>query len=166
MAQGETKALCESGKYYKKVGDGDDKIMLGEYAVVVNQDPDITVTVNGISAEVILGVKGFAIRETPEMYGDRLTEVMSLDVDRYFARREIARTDYELEEANYDLWQVAQIINHCRRGGGWPRNTSACSGFGVCPYFDLCTGGWKADDPLPNKYLVLSDVHPELQIKE
>ncbi len=44
----------------------------------------------------------------------------------------------------------------------WPRNTSSCNGFGTCPYFDLCTGGFIADGPLPDKFCQVNNVHPEL----
>ncbi len=165
LTQGDTKILIETGKYYKALdGKGKPKTLIGIYrADVVSDNGEIAqVIINGAQADIIPGEKSFAIKETLEMYGDRLNETMSRDTDYYFARKEIARTDYELEEANYELWQIAKILNECVQNNRWPRNTSCCIGFGTCCYFDLCTSEFTADCPLPDKFVQIDNVHPEL----
>jgi len=101
-------------------------------------------------------------RETPQMYGARLRKDMADRPDFYFARREIPRLQTDLQESDWDVWQTAKMIRECQKHNRWPRNTTACVGFGRCTYFDLCTDGF---DPgtVPHGFEKVDDVHPELQ---
>lgn len=101
--------------------------------------------------------------ETVDEWGTRLHAAITAEPDRYFARREIPRTDDDLAEARRDLWDMAQILHRCDVEGQWPRNSSACIGFGRCSYLDLCSTGWHpASGIVPDGFVRLADSHQEL----
>ena len=108
-------------------------------------------------------VKG--VRETPEQYADRLAADMADRPDFYFARREIPRLQADLDLAARELWAEQLILSHARRGGLWPRNTSACLRPYACEYLSLCTNGYDAADGVPDGF-ALSPAHPELNTGE
>ena len=113
---------------------------------------------------------GYTLRtrmETPEEYGERFTSDIVERPDYYFARREIPRLPSDIEEARFELWQWGKILRDCERYGRWPRNTSACNGFGRCACWDLCTGGFDpADGVVPEGWIQVGDVHQELLTEE
>jgi hypothetical protein len=103
-------------------------------------------------------------RQTPEEYGERLAADIGERPDWYFQRKEIPRLAVDLEEFDAELWMMQGMLRDCQRLGRWPRNTSACIGFGKCPYFQLCTQGWKPGQglDLPPGYVRTNELHPEL----
>ena len=58
----------------------------------------------------------------------------------FFVQKEIPRSDADLLEYMQDAWALSQQILYFRRQGLWPRNPSACTAFGTCEFFDLCSG--------------------------
>ena len=142
-------------------------IALGEYRGekfdVKVENEGARVWVNGEAVEMDHSGKLPVMRETPAMYGARLTKDIGDRPDFYYARREIPRIQADLDEARYDVWQTAKIIRECQKHNRWPRNTSVCIGFGRCPYFDLCTNGFDiAAGVVPEGFVQLTNVHPEL----
>jgi len=102
--------------------------------------------------------------ETPDEYGQRITEDMGKRPDFYFARREIPRLEDEIIEYQYELWQMAHIINDCKKYNRYPRNTDACIGIGTCEYFDACTGGYDINSGIPPKgFIKVDNIHAELE---
>ena len=110
--------------------------------------------------------KGYTLqsrRQTPEEFGERLTADIGERPDWYYQRKEIPRIEADLLEFDFELWGMSRLLADCKRFGRWPRNTGACIGFGKCPYFTLCTEGWKANNgDVPQGYVRVDDVHPEL----
>jgi hypothetical protein len=101
--------------------------------------------------------------ELPQEYGDRLTADIGERPDFYFARYEIPRLDADLIEARFEFWQMGQLLRDCEKFGRWPRNTGSCIGFGRCPYFELCTGGYEIESGIiPAGFVRVDDVHQEL----
>jgi hypothetical protein len=101
--------------------------------------------------------------ETPEEWSARLHAAVSADPDRYFSRKEIPRTNDDLIEAQYDLWNATQMLASCDRDGRWYRNSSACIGFGRCAFLSLCSASWKpSDGTIPPGFVKLEDSHQEL----
>jgi len=103
-------------------------------------------------------------KETPEEFGKRLLSDIQERPDYYYARREIPRLVSDLDQARSDLWAYAELIEHFREHGHWPRNTSACNRFGRCPYWDLCANGYAAGEALPDNFVVAERTHMELSI--
>jgi hypothetical protein len=44
----------------------------------------------------------------------------------------------------------------------WFRNTAACTIMGTCPFFELCTSGFKPDGNVPAGFKRLENINHEL----
>ena len=122
-------------------------------------------TVNGVVAELDASGKKPAMRETVDMWGARLTQDIVSRPEFYFARQEVPRLDTDLKEFEVELWQTAKLLRECQRNGYWFRNTSACTHPFPCAYRDFCFNGIDPHGDLPPGFVRVSDVHPELEIK-
>ena len=111
LSQADTAALVETGEYCGK-----------KFVVKIQVNDQPNVFVNEISAVAEQGKKGFAIRETSEMYGARLLADIVQRPEFYFARREIARLDKDLAEYRRELWGIYQTIKAMRKGNWWFRS--------------------------------------------
>jgi hypothetical protein len=82
----------------------------------------------------------FAIRETPGMFGARLFQALTTEPEKYFARREIAFTDAELEDFRYQVWALQKTMAEMERTGHWYENENQCEATGTskCPYCPIC----------------------------
>ncbi len=96
------------------------------------------VFVNDDSALTVPGKKGFAIRETPEMFGARLLADICERPEFYFEQREIARDDRQLEEFEQDLCRIVRAIRTYRSGDLWVPNCRSCSSPFWCDFRSLC----------------------------
>ena len=79
--------------------------------------------------------------EYPEEYRLRLRDHIADNPEKYYQRGTVIRLDKELLEAQYDLFQQAQMIRSSLRSGHYPRNSDSCMMYGrECEFFDACTG--------------------------
>ena len=97
--------------------------------------------VNGSRATIEPGKKGFAIRETPEMYGARLLQDIQERPEFYFARREIVRTDQEIRAFEKSLYGVYKAQRAFEREDLWYDNESQCRATFACQYIPICYAG-------------------------
>lgn len=81
-------------------------------------------------------------RETPEMYGARLTHDCTVErPEWYFQRQEIPRLDRDIIEYAGELWEVGQQISAARKSGVHYRNSGACAMYGrPCEFLGICSG--------------------------
>lgn len=84
--------------------------------------------------------------ETPDEWYGRLSADIASRPDYYYARIEISRSDNDLLEYLFDMWAVSREIADAQRMNRWSRNPQACSVFGTCEYFGVCTGEQDIDD--------------------
>lgn len=84
--------------------------------------------------------------ETPDEWYERLSEDIASRPDYYYARIEISRSDNDLLEYLFDMWAVSREIADAERMNRWSRNSQACSVYGTCEYFGVCTGESNLDD--------------------
>ena len=100
--------------------------------------------------------------ETPEEYGERLLKDIGDRPDYYYARREVPRTDADLEEADLEIWQQSEMLRWHQRTGHWFRNVSAMN-CNHCEFNGPCLEGISVsrENP-PVGFVALDDVHPEL----
>jgi hypothetical protein len=80
----------------------------------------------------------FCIRETPAMYGARLLQDITQRPEFYFARREIAFTDAELKDFQYQVWALQRNMSEMERTGYYYENETQCEATFKCPYCVLC----------------------------
>lgn len=137
LTQAETAQFIADGKY-----------MGSEFKVQVSVFEKTTapptyqhgVTVDGEVVEVTEGKKGFAIRESVEMYGARLMQDMYERPEFYFRRREIARTDADLKNFRKQLFSTYQAMKLASKYEAWVENESACRATFPCPFIAVCYG--------------------------
>lgn len=98
------------------------------------------IQVGGEYVEVEPGKKGFAIKETVEMFGARLLQDIQQRPDHYYARREIVRTDAELRQFERQLYSVYQSMKACDKYDAWIENEQQCRATFKCPYIPICYG--------------------------
>ncbi len=105
------------------------------------------------------------VDETPAEYGARIAADIQADPTAYYVRREVTRTERDLEDFKSELYMTAEMIREARRKERHPRNTAACVGFGRCPYLDVCYLGLDIGNDPPGLKRV-ENIHPELTIGE
>lgn len=105
---------------------------------VEGEEPNITV--NGVRPKIEMGKKGFALKETVEMYGARLLQEIYETPEKFFARREIARTAAELNEFRRELFAVYQAQSMFAKTGCWFSNEQQCRATFACSYIPICYG--------------------------
>lgn len=132
ISQKDTKILLTTGKYCET-----------EFTVGFGRDEEAEngvrwVKVDDRFAEIEHGKKGYAIRETPELYGARLLQDIYKRPEFYFARRDIARTDQDIRKFEKQLYNIYQSIKRMRDSGHWFENEHACEATFKCPYIPLC----------------------------
>lgn len=133
LSQKDTKAFLESKTYFGEEFDAVCHIDIdGE---LVGKSP---VTINRMPALIVPGKKGFAIRETPEMYGARLLQDISERPEFYFEQREIARDDEQLKAFERDLCRIVKAIRHYKNEDLWTPNCRSCSVPFYCDFRPLC----------------------------
>lgn len=83
----------------------------------------------------------FALRETPEMYGARLLADIYERPEYYFARREIARTDAQIERHLGETYHLYKVARAMEKTGWWWLNESQCEATFRCSYTPICYHG-------------------------
>jgi len=107
---------------------------------------------------------GFVLQvreETSEEWFLRLTEDIKSRPDFYFARMDVTRSETDLQEYLYDMWSLSKEILEAEKNDRWSRNPNACSVFGSCEYFDVCTGFASLDDT--TLFTKVDDTNQELK---
>ena len=134
--------------------------------IVLDQDGQRVIKKDGVPRQSGDNFRGYKLQtrlETPQEYGERLTNDMAARPEWYFCRRDVTRTPDDIAESQHDLWHFAKTLHECDRHGRWPRNTRSCIGFGKCQYFDLCADRIDVlSGDVPNGFMTVDDVHQEL----
>ncbi len=100
--------------------------------------------------------------ETPEEFGRRLLADIADRPDYYYQRREVPRLDDDLAECRVELWQQSQQLLETRRRGRWFRNVTRMN-CGGCEFAGICLNNVTVDPANPpSGFVVLENVHPEL----
>jgi hypothetical protein len=107
-----------------------EKVGSGEVAAIVDGEP---VTIE-------MGKRGYAFRETSAMFGARLLQDIQVRPDFYYQRREIVRTEAELEAFKHQLFAVYQAQKTFERSGCWFENEQQCRATFPCPFIPICYG--------------------------
>jgi hypothetical protein len=158
LTQFDSKAFADGGEYCGQQFTIDSSVLaLGDGSHI---------SVDGVAAEVESGKKPgtFALRETPAMFGARVFADLQATPDKYFARRDIARTEADLEASRYELWSIMQTINEMTVTKRFYRNADSCiaRGSAKCDYTGICFNQLDPLTELPPEYTRIAFVHPEL----
>ena len=133
LTQADTKAFVEGLCYMDQMFDVE---------AIANHEMEMphTILVNGVKVEVEHGKKGYAIKESIDMFGARLLQDIYARPDFYFARREIARTQADLREFRRELFAIYSAQSAFSKGNFWFSNESACRATFPCQYIPICYG--------------------------
>jgi hypothetical protein len=146
--------------------------------IVLDRDGTRVLLKNGKprqSGDKDLGYELQSRTETAEEFGNRLTDELTGNPTRYFARREIARTEADIQEFSDEAWQqaqtlrnrqlVAQKLSEAGRdpAAAWFRTTTACLHPYRCEYCDTCFAGRDLRNDIPEGFVRVENVHSELE---
>jgi hypothetical protein len=130
LTQKDTAEFLETGEYHGE-----------SFEVEVDDSAAVPrVFVDGVEPEVHEGKRGFAIRETPAMFGARLFADIQLQPGYYFQRREVARTDRDLAKFRKELFNIYEAQRLYSKTGCWFENEQQCRATFHCPYIPICYG--------------------------
>lgn len=127
-------------------------------SVPVLDDDGLKIVVDEVTGERVMkkdgtprqsageGMKLLTREELPCEYAERLRDDIYARPDYYYARLNVARSSDDLAEYLFDMWAVGREIADAERMGRFSRNPNACSIYGQCEYFDVCTGCASIDD--------------------
>jgi len=106
----------------------------------------------------------FEGRESPELYGSRLTADIGDRPDYYFARREVSRSFADYSWLKGDILSQVEAIEHLSKFGHLPRNPDSCHAFGLCDFFPLCSNNIcpTVHEEPPDGFRRRDLLHPEL----
>jgi hypothetical protein len=134
--------------------------------IVTDRDGERVMTANGKKwRETGDKEKGYTLQTrhmTTEEWAAKLSADIRLRPEFYYARREIPRTQDDIDRFTQELWDKHIIANEFKKNNRYFRNTSACLGRSKCVYFNICTQGIDVTQGVPNGYVRVSDPHVEL----
>ena len=106
-------------------------------------------------------------REDLEEYSKRLIKEIHESPEAYYARREIPRSQKQLDDMEIEMWQVSQDMNTCNLEGAHYKNSGACSSPYKCEILEHCANDFDFEEgPLPPGFERVDDLHPELKEAE
>jgi hypothetical protein len=144
LSQADTAKFIESGEYFGQTFD------VKSY----EDGQEIRVDVDGNPADIEVLKKGFAVRETPEMFGCRLFRDIDERPDYYFARKPINRSSIDLERFERELFAMYQAIEDMKESDSWYHNEHSCDNRGKCDYRQFCyTGTEIGPDKVPDGFV-------------
>ncbi len=109
------------------------------------------------------------VDQRTDEYADELASDIAKQPETYYARKEVARLDDDMQRCIAEMDQMQQIITFCRKNNAWPRNTAACLVPYRCQYYGLCSMGINPVQILHNTgrpsdgFKVVDNIHPELE---
>lgn len=140
---------------------------LGAKVVINPQTGNRVKTKTGLWRQTADKDLGYVLQERPmsaDEFGEKLNDDIANRPEFYFQRVEVARMDHDLREYEFELWDIQQTMREAQRSGRWFRtvNRNTCD---YCPVFDLCSNaGFDPAGPLPEGFIRVEDVHPELSL--
>jgi len=103
--------------------------------------------------------------ESLDEYRMRVREHIVENVNDYYVRADVVRTEEDELDSAADDWQTARNIAEAGRLGRYPRNPDSCLKYGTtCEYLDVCTRQVAIDDPV--HFRKTAGKHDELAIDD
>ena len=156
LTQAESKKFCETdGEYMGKkfnvtgsVGDEEDLLRVDGEVADIEPGAEPKAKKDGTTAP-----RPFAIRETPDMYGQRLLQDISNEPDKYFFRKELSKTDADLAKFERELLGIYKTVVNLEEINGWWSDETQCEATFKCPYTSFCYNNITlAEDEVPDGF--------------
>ena len=91
----------------------------------------------------------FAVRETPDMFGARLLKDVVDRTDFYFARKELSKTEAEMERFRREVLSIYFDIRNKLKSNSFFHNERQCEATFKCDYTNQCYTGEVLDPENP-----------------
>lgn len=137
--------------------DNGDKVVLGE-------DGKRVMTAQGKPRQSGDKAKGYVL-QTRSMFVEEWSQKLQCDIELrpewYYQRQEIARLDDDIAEMKVENWEIQKAIREAQKANAHFKtvNLGSCS---YCSYFGLCSSKFKFEGRIPEGFVHLGDVNPEL----
>ena len=141
LTQTLTRDFLDTGKYIGEEFDVLDSSSTGDPILIDNEQ-----------AEILPGKRGFAIKETPRMYGIRLLHDIRERPHFYFNRREITRSDQDMESYRWQLYNIHTTLRTMISKGCWYKNEKQCEATFKCGYIPICYDGVDVNERIPDGF--------------
>ena len=134
LTQADSKEFVKTGKYceqkFKRVAE----------SVTLGPERKSCILIAGKEVQVEPGKKEgtFTIKETPEMFGARLLQDITERPEFYFARKEIAVIESDIERFKWELYNIYQTARNMDKNNCWYTNDQACEATFHCTYRKFC----------------------------
>lgn len=133
--------------------------------IVVDRVGHRVFNTNGEPRQTANVVRGYTLQTrpmTPLEWGKKLLEDIGHRPDFYFARREAIGNEEHLAEMQTEAWELQKTIRAAQRNGRWFKTIGreTCP---ACPFFELCSSQYQPDGGVPEGFVRLKNVHPELE---
>lgn len=135
------------------------------FKIVLDKDGRRVTTAKGLPRQTGSSEEGYVLQTRPmkaDEWGEKLTADIIARPEFYFARREIARIDQDIDEYESELWDIAKSMRDAQLYDRHFRtcNKDTCA---WCPYFEICSSKADITKSIPEGFVRLSNVHPELK---
>jgi len=119
-----------------------------------------------LSGSVLSVIQKPRLRLKKNELPDEFLERIRLDVDESNFVLEFNFVDRDLvEKTRREVADLIKIISDCSRKNIFWKNTSRCSLWGGCPFYQLCSSGQEDEDYMRQRFQVFETKHPELEEK-
>lgn len=147
LTQADSKAFVETGEYF---GASFDVKLIHAGCKGVDDANDTLgyMQIDNIKKTVYPAKKAgaYTIRETPEMYGNRVLANIEADPELCFERREIPRSEDALLKFARDCVKMVNLLRYSEKECAWMQHESNCKLPFKCDYYGACHQ--YADHPL------------------
>jgi hypothetical protein len=147
LTQKDSKEVIETGKYLGEKFEIED-YRKAEFVV------DQKMMIDGEKVEITYGAKEgtFAIKETPRMYGIRLLHDIRERPYFYFNRREITRSDQDMNSYRWQLYNIHTTLRTMISKGCWYKNEKQCEATFKCGYIPICYDDVDVNERIPDGF--------------
>lgn len=160
LTQKNTKEFLETGKYFGQefiINSGiricENMLEAESYKYIILDD-EIAIVEPGKKEGT------FTIKETPRMFGVRLYNDIMERPTFYFNRREISRTEDDMNRFRWELYNTYKTIKNMMKSGCWMKNEDQCERMGKCQYIPICYNNVNVDESTPDGF------HQKEKVKE
>jgi len=141
LTQADSKQFFEDGKYMGQIFEiickGECRVDGGVEGVSIGPGQ---VWVEGVEAELKAGKKGVALKETVSMFAARLLDDITERPAHYFQRKEIVRSQKELDKFRSELYNLYVAQKNYAKTDSWYENENQCEATFKCQYIPICYG--------------------------
>ena len=140
LSMADSKKFVATGVYYEKKFEVEEQLPAWPDVGVDDPEKQRYFRVNDTPAIVESGAKEgtFTIRETPEMYAERLLTDITERPDFYFARKEIPVDEIALQVFAENCVKLVKTIQYIEKENLWIRDSRGCKNPGKCDFYDAC----------------------------